>query len=163
MPEKRLFLLRLKMARMYSRKRGKSSSHKPLDKTVPSWVSYKPEVVEQLIVKLAKQEKNSSEIGMILRDTYGIPDVKALTGKKIMSVIQEKKLEGKLPEDLSNLIYRHIAVMKHLEESRHDMVAKRGMQITESKIKRLVKYYKRKGVLASDWAYDKRKAKLFVE
>ena len=148
---------------MYSRKRGKAGSTKPVVKTVASWVSYKPKEVEQLIVKLAKQEKSSSEIGMILRDTYGIPDVQTLLGKKVMAVIKEKKLAKDLPEDLTNLIKRHIEVMKHLESNHHDMVAKRGMQLTESKIKRLVKYYKKKGVLAEDWRYNKQKAKLFIE
>ena len=80
MPEKDDFSNIEKMAKMYSRKRGKAGSSKPVDKAVPSWVSYKPNEVEQLIVKLARKEKTSSEIGMILRDTYGIPDVKALLG-----------------------------------------------------------------------------------
>ncbi len=151
------------MARMYSRKRGKATSHKPVDKTVPTWVSYKSAEVEQLIVKLARQEKTSSEIGLILRDTYGIPSVQALLAKKIAKVMAEKKVSKKLPEDLQNLIVRHVAVMKHMEENNHDMVAKRGMQLTESKIKRLVKYYKKKGVLAEDWLYNRKRAKLFVE
>ena len=53
--------------------------------------------------------------------------------------------------------------MKHLESNKHDMVGKRGMQLTEAKIKRLVKYYKKKGVLEAKWLYDKKKAKLYVE
>ena len=152
-----------KMARMYSRKHGKATSHKPVDKTVPSWVSYKPGEVEQLIVKFAKQEHSSSQIGMILRDSYGIPCVKALLGKGISEVMKDKKVYKQLPEDLLHLIQKHIAVMKHLEENHHDMTAKRGMQLTESKIKRLVKYYKKKGVLEAEWMYDKKRAKLFVE
>ena len=89
--------------------------------------------------------------------------VQTLLGKKVMAVIKEKKLAKDLPEDLTNLIKRHIEVMKHLEGNHHDMVAKRGTQLTESKIKRLVKYYKKKGVLAEDWRYNKQKAKLFIE
>jgi small subunit ribosomal protein S15 len=151
------------MARMYSRKRGQSGSHKPVLKESPSWVGYKAGEVEQLIVKLAKQEKSSSEIGLILRDSYGIPSVRALTEKKIVEILDEKKLTGDLPEDLSNLIKRHIVLMKHLESNRHDMVGKRGMQLTEAKIKRLVKYYKKKGTLEAKWLYNKKKAKLYVE
>ena len=52
------------MARMYSRKRGKSGSSKP-DKAVPSWVSYSPEEVEKLILKYGKSAKSTSEIGML--------------------------------------------------------------------------------------------------
>jgi small subunit ribosomal protein S15 len=151
------------MARMYSRKRGKAASHKPVDTTVPEWVSYKPEEVEQLIVKLTRQGKPTSEVGLVLRDSYGIPSVKALLGKKIAQVVKEKKLAPKLPEELTNLIQRHIVLMKHTKENNHDMVAKRGMQLTESKIKRLVKYHKAKGNLEQKWIYDKTKAKLYVE
>lgn len=148
---------------MYSRKRGKSGSNKPLNKETPEWVGYKAGEVEQLIVKLAKQEKSSSEIGLILRDSYGIPSVRAITNKKVVEILKEKELVGKLPEALSNLIKRHIALMKHLESNKHDKVGKRGMQLTEAKIKRLIKYYKKKGVLEAKWLYDKKKAKLYVE
>jgi small subunit ribosomal protein S15 len=151
------------MARMYSRKRGQATSHKPVDKTVPEWVSYKPAEVEQLIVKLARQGKPSSEIGLILRDSYGIPSVKAILSKKVGQVIKEKDLAKKLPEEIVNLIQRHIILMKHTKENNHDMVAKRGMQLTEAKIKRLVKYHKTKGSMEEKWIYDKTKAKLYVE
>src|SRR3989338_6655184 len=134
------------MAKLYSKSRGKAGSHKPMDKTVPSWVTYKPAEVEQLIVKLAKQEKGSSLIGIILRDSYGIPSVKALLGKTIMQVIK-----------------KNIAEMKHMESNKHDMVAHRGVQLTESKIKRLATYYKAKKVLHENWTYDRTQAKLYLE
>ena len=151
------------MATHYSKRKGQAGSHKPADKTVPSWVSYKPAEVEQLIVKFAKQEKSSSLIGIVLRDYYGIPSVKALLGKSIVQVIKEKKLAKKIPEDLIFLIKRHIAEMKHLEENRHDQVAFRGSQLTESKINRLGTYYKAKKVLPENWTYYKTQAKLYLE
>ena len=151
------------MARMHSKKRGKSGSTKPVEKTVPEWVSYKAEEVEQLIVKLAKQEKSSSEIGLILRDSYGIPSVKNLLGKKIQKVLQEKKLVKDLPEDVLCLIRRHVDIMNHMLENNHDMVGKRGLQLTESKIKRLIKYYKAKGIVSEDWIYNKKRAKMYIE
>ena len=43
----------------------------------------KEKEVEKLIVKYSKAGKTSSEIGMILRDNYGIHSVRSLTGKKI--------------------------------------------------------------------------------
>lgn len=151
------------MARMYSRIRGKSGSKKPLKKAVPSWSTYKPKEIEQLIVKLAKSGNTSSKIGLILRDTYGIPDVKVATGKTILKIITEKKLASKLPEDLTDLIRRHIALAKHLEANHKDFTAKRGLQLTESKIKRLVKYYKKTKMLPQTWKFDRTKAKLLVE
>mgnify|MGYP001184412138 CR=1 FL=1 len=150
------------MARMYSRKKGKAGSTKPISKDNPVWVSYKPAEVEALIVKLAKQDMSSSKIGLVLRDSYGIPDVKVVLGKKIVQVLKEKKLAKKLPEDITFLIHKHIREMKHFDENKHDMVAKRGLGLTEAKIRRLAKYYKKNGVLPTDWKYDKTRAKLLV-
>jgi len=151
------------MARLYSKRKGKASSHKPVDRTVPEWVNYSPTEVEQIIVKLAKQENTASKIGMLLRDSYGIPSVKALLGKSINDVLKEKKLTHKLPEDLMALIKRHIAVIKHAGTNKHDMVAKRGVTLVESKIKRLTTYYKANNVLPKNWVYDRSQAKLYLE
>jgi len=92
------------MARMYSRKRGKSSSKKPLRTTSPSWVSYQAKEVELLVAKLSKEGKTPSYVGLVLRDTYGIPDVKLSTKKSITSILEEKKLLAQIPEDLMALI-----------------------------------------------------------
>ncbi len=147
---------------MYSRKKGKAGSTKPISKDNPVWVSYKPAEVEALIVKLAKQDHGSSKIGLILRDSYGIPDVKAVLGKKIGAVLKEKKLVKGLPEDMTFLVEKHIKEMGHFASNKHDEVGRRGMNLTEAKIRRLAKYYKKKGVLPADWKYDKSKAKLLV-
>lgn len=151
------------MARMYSRKRGKSGSTKPVKKVKPSWVRYSSKEIEQLILKLHKAGESTSEIGIILRDTYGVPDVKAITKKRITKILEDNKVVLKLPEDLTNLIRKDIALMAHLEINKKDMPAKRGHQLTESKIKRLVKYYKKINKLPKDWNYDVKKAKLLVE
>ena len=74
----------------------------------------------------------------------------------------ENKLSSKLPEDILALIKKEIDLMKHLEENKKDVSAKRGLKLTESKIHRLVKYYKRKGILESNWSYDRDKAKLLI-
>ncbi|MBS3170792.1 30S ribosomal protein S15 [Candidatus Woesearchaeota archaeon] len=151
------------MARLYSKSKGKASSHKPVDRTVPEWVNYSPTEVEQIIVKLAKQENTASKIGMFLRDSYGIPSVKALLNKSINDVLKDKKLTPKLPEDLLALIKRHIAVMNHANANKHDVVAKRGVTLVESKIKRLANYYKTKNILPNKWVYDRTQAKLYIE
>ena len=150
------------MARMHSRKKGNAGSTKPVEKKA-SWVSYKPNEIEALIVKLAKQGNTTSQIGLILRDSYGIPDVKIILKKKIAQVLKEKKLNKSLPDDLYSLVERDIALMKHLEANHKDMTAKRGMQLTESKIKRLIKYYKKKGLIDQKFIYDRNKAKLLLE
>jgi len=143
------------MARMHARKRGKSGSKKPLATTPPSWVNYKSEEVEKLVEKLAKQGLSASKIGLVLRDSYGIPDVEKITKKKITKILKEKGLAPKIPEDLQNLIARAMQVKKHLEVHRKDKVSKRGLQLIESKIRRLEKYYKRTKKLPLDWKYIK--------
>lgn len=151
------------MARMYSRKKGKSGSKKPVKKTKPVWLRYGSKETEQLVIKLAKAGKTASEIGIILRDSYGVPSVRAITKKKITQILQENKLTPKLPYDVLALIKKEIDLMKHAETNKKDMTAVRGLTITDSKIRRLVKYYKRTGKLPADWSYDKKNAKLLLE
>ena len=64
------------MARMHSRAKGKSRSKKPVEKKLPSWVTYKGDEVELIVAKLAKEGKSPSQIGLFLRDSYGIPDAR---------------------------------------------------------------------------------------
>lgn len=151
------------MARMHSRKKGKAGSKKPLKQEKPTWIRYKPKEIELLIVKLAKEGKSSSEIGIILRDVYGIPDVKLILGKKITQVIAEKNLLKELPEDLIALMRRAVYIRKHLETNKQDMTAKRGLQLTDSKINRLIKYYKKAGKIPIEWKLDPSKLKMYTE
>ena len=151
------------MARMYSRRKGKSGSTKPSKITKLSWVRYKPNEIELLIAKLAKEGKTSSQIGLFLRDVYGIPNIKQISGKSITAILKEKNLLSKIPEDLMALIKRSITLRKHLESNKHDMPAKRGLELTESKIRKLVKYYKKTKKLEKDWKYDQDKIRLLIE
>ena len=150
------------MARLYSRKKGKSGSTKPVRKVPPSWLKYKANEVEKLVVKLSKDGKSSAKIGTILRDSYGIPNVKSITSKKINKILEENKLLPKIPEAIVNLSKRVVDLTKHLEKNKKDMVAKRGLQLTESKIRRLVNYYKKKGKLPKDWKYSKENIRLLI-
>ncbi len=150
------------MARKYSGAKGKAGSKKPVKQTVPSWNRYSTKEVEMLILKLKKEGKTPSQIGLYLRDVYGVPDIKVLTGKSITAILKEKDSLDQLPEDLSFMIKKLIMIKKHLDENKQDKVALRGLQITESKIQALVKYYKRTGRLPADWKYDVSKAKLYV-
>jgi small subunit ribosomal protein S15 len=151
------------MARMHSRKRGKSSSKKPTTVKTYSWLSYKPKEVEMLIVKMAKEGKAPSQIGLTLRDSYGIPDAKVLIKKKITDLLKDKGLLKELPEDLMALIHKDVALLKHFESNRQDKTALRGIQLTESKIKRLVKYYKSVGRIPEEWKYDPKNAGMYLE
>ncbi len=148
---------------MHSRKKGKAGSKKPLVKVKPSWGRYKEKEIELLIIKLAKEGETPSQIGMHLRDTYGVPGVKALSNKSISTILKEKKITPAIPEDLMNLIKKNIAEKRHLESNHKDTTGKRGLQLTESKIRRLVKYYKGSGRLDKNWTYDPDKVRMLIE
>ncbi|MBU5575348.1 MAG: 30S ribosomal protein S15 [Nitrososphaerota archaeon] len=149
------------MARMYARKKGKSGSKKPL---IPAdWVEYSPEEVIRLVVKLRKDGLSASKIGLVLRDQYGIPSVKSITGKSILQILKENKINKSIPEDLYNLLKHAVKVSEHLAKNKKDYSAKRGLILLESKIRRLVKYYIKKKELPADWKYDIETAKLIVQ
>lgn len=139
---------------MYAHKRGKSQSNRPVSKRPPYWCDYRPEEVESLVVKLAKEGRSASRIGEILRDQHGVPLVKSIVGKSISKILKEADLAPALPEDITNLIRRAARLRRHLEKSGLDAYNRRSLQIIESKIHRLVKYYRRTGVLPADYKYS---------
>lgn len=146
------------MKKAVKQKKSKSESDLKAD-----WVNYKPADVEKIIEKLAGEGKQASVIGTILRDVYGIPKVNLILKKPLKQILSEKGFAPKIPEDLRNLIKRALNVRKHLELNKHDVHSKRGLGLIESKIKKLVKYYKRKGLLPDNWIYTPEKTKLLVE
>jgi small subunit ribosomal protein S15 len=151
------------MARMHSRKKGKSASVKPAEMKKPFWNNKKAKEIEMVIAKLAKEGNTASKIGIILRDSYGIPDVKIILDKPITKVLEEKDLKKEIPEDLLALIKKVAVIRTHLDENKQDRVAKRGLQLTESKIKRLIKYYKTTKKLPEEWKFDSKKAKMYMD
>ena len=150
------------MARMHSRRKGKSGSKRPLSDKNKVWVKYSAEEVSKIIDKLHKSGKKPSQIGMILRDGYGIPNVRTILKKRLTTSMKEKNIKFEIPEDLMYLIRKEMNVAKHLDKNKKDMPSKRGLQLTESKIRRLVKHYKKNGVLPKDWVYNREKAKLII-
>jgi len=151
------------MARMYSRKKGHHGSKKPPIKMVPRWVRMKKDDVVELIVKLAKEKNSSAKIGTILRDQYGIPDVKSVIDKNIVEVMRENKVYPEMPEDMLSLLRKAVELHEHMGRNRQDNLSKKGMQNLESKIRRLGKYYSRVGLLEKGWKYDAEKAKLIIQ
>lgn len=148
---------------MHSRKKGKAGTSRPYRTASPDWVEPKGDEVTEMVVKLAKEGQTPTAIGMTMRDQNGVPNVKLATGKRIKQVMEENEIKTDLPEDLRNLIIRAVALDKHLKANPKDQSSKRGLQLTESKIRRLIKYYKRTKKLAQDWKYNIKNAKLLVK
>jgi len=133
--------------------RGRSRSTRPVSKRPPNWVIYQPDEVKALIIYLAREGKPQSEIGNILRDEHGIPLVKPIVGYGVRKVLEEAGLAPRIPEDLYNLMVKATRLRRHLERNRKDYSNKRGLQLTESKIYALTRYYKKKGMLPQDWRH----------
>ncbi|KAA0005453.1 MAG: 30S ribosomal protein S15 [Thermoplasmata archaeon] len=152
------------MARIHARRKGKSGSKHPVTrKKHPEWSALNPREVEAHVIELAKAGKSTSEIGMILRDQYAVPDVKIATGKKITEILEKNNIKPEIPEDLRNLIKTALQLKKHLDVHKKDLKNKRNLQLTEAKIRRLVKYYHREKKLPEDWKYNLEQAKLMFE
>jgi small subunit ribosomal protein S15 len=151
------------MARVYSRKRGKSGSKKPVNMKPKKWVTMKKDEIESMVVSLAKERNTSAAIGTILRDKYGVPDVSAATGKPITKIMKENNIYPELPEDMMNMLKKAVLLRAHLDLNKPDKHSKRGLENLESKIRRLGKYYMRKGSLPKKWKYSPEEAKLIVQ
>jgi len=152
------------MARIHARRKGKSGSTRPINrKKHPEWSSLNPREVEARILELAKAGKSTSEIGMILRDQYAVPDVKVATNKRISKILEENNLKPEIPEDLRNLIHTALQIKKHIDVHKKDYKSKRDLQLAESKIRRLTKYYHRQNMLPKEWRYSLEQAKLMFE
>jgi small subunit ribosomal protein S15 len=122
----------------------------------------KPNEVKKLVLKFAKQGKSASVVGMVLRDEYGIPDIKKLTGLSVTKILEEQKHKTPLPDDLRALIKKSLELKAHLEDNRHDMPAKRSLAKTEARVRSLVAYFKKQGKLDKDWKYEPDRIKLLI-
>jgi len=151
------------MARMHARRKGKSGSTHPIGKKHPEWSSLNPREVKSRVIELAKTGKSTSEIGMILRDQYAVPDIKVATGKNVTQILENNNIKSEIPEDLRNLIRIALKLRKHLETNNKDLKNKRNLQLTESKIRRITKYYHSEKRLPAGWKYSPKQAKLMFE
>jgi len=127
------------------------------------FVELKPAEINEAIVHLANEGHTSSEIGMILRDQYGIPKVGKVIGKKLVEILKENELAPAIPEDLMSLIRKSVSLRGHMERNKKDMSAKRGLMLTVSKIRALEKYYKKTGKLPMKWRYSPETAALLAK
>jgi len=132
---------------------GGSRSTRPVSKRPPNWVVYQPDEVKALIINLAREGKSQSQIGNILRDVHGVPLVKPIVGHGVRKTLEDAGLAPQIPEDLYNLMVAATRLRRHLERNPKDNGNKRGLQVTESNIFRLTKFYKKRGLLPKDWGY----------
>ncbi|MEM3980523.1 MAG: 30S ribosomal protein S15 [Ignisphaera sp.] len=155
------------------RDKGQSHSMRPVRVGPPKWVRYSAEEIGALAAELARMGYMPSMIGVILRDQYGIPLVKSITGMKLVKLLEKYGVRYPIPEDLLRLMARAVNLRKHLKGHPKDTASMRGLIEIESKIRALVKYYesqtsalvkyyKSLGKLPQDFEYDPAKAEIWV-
>ena len=130
------------MGRMHSKGKGISSSALPYRRSPPSWLKATPEDVCNQIFKLARKGLTPSQIGVQLRDSQGIAQVRFVTGNKILRILKSEGLAPQIPEDLYHLIKKAVSMRKHLELNRKDRDGKFRLILVESRIHRLARYYR---------------------
>lgn len=111
------------------------------------------EELKEIIIELREEGNSPSEIGLILRDEYGVPDVKEVLGEKLTSFLESEGLTDDVPEDLGNLLEKAENARRHLDENPGDVSAKRGLARLEARIRKLGSYYADAGDLPEDWRY----------
>lgn len=107
-----------------------------------------------LIVKMYNEDGlTASQIGIILRDEYGIPLVKPILGKTITDVLRENGVKQDMPEDLDRLVKKALGLQRHLRTHNSDRRNVRSLELIESKIHRLSRYYKKRDKIDKNWKY----------
>jgi ribosomal protein S15P/S13E len=109
----------------------------------PVWLKYTAEEIKEIILKLVEKDTNltAEKIGLILRDSYGIPKIK-IYDLKIGQVLREA---GKYQSpDLKNLENKQAKLEKHLVKNHGDQKTKRSLIITKAKLKITKDYFSKK-------------------
>jgi len=109
----------------------------------PIWLKYTEQEIKDIILNLIKKdpELTAEKIGLVLRDSYGIPKTK-IYGLKIGKVLKQEGLY-KNP-DLINLTKKQDKIIKHIEKNKQDKRTGRSFIITKAKLKKTKEYLAKK-------------------
>jgi len=103
----------------------------------PTWVKMKEPELKKVIAELAKKYP-SSQIGMMLRDQYGIPTVR-IYGKKLNDYLKELGIDAK--EDLVNADKKVDNLKEHLKNNITDRNSKHRLQKAQARLNIIKRYY----------------------
>ncbi|MDE1871259.1 MAG: 30S ribosomal protein S15 [Candidatus Micrarchaeota archaeon] len=151
------------MARMHSKRRGKSKSRKPLAESIGEPKEFDRAKIEETIVNYAKQGMEPARIGEMLKNEHGIPYVKHYMGKRLVRIMQDKGVAEEMPPDIMDLMKKAVKINSHMEKNRQDYHNQKKLNGVEAKIWRLTKYYIAKGKLPEGWRYDPKQAALLIK
>ena len=151
------------MSRIHSGRKGKAGSHRPYPLMKPEWVTVSAEEVTAQAVQIAKGGIPAAQVGQSLRDSFGVPSVRAVTGKRLGALLAENGQRPEIPDDLQALLKRVVHLQRHLETHPKDRANRRGLALMESRIRRLARYYRQRRRIPEDWRYSATGAALQVE
>jgi small subunit ribosomal protein S15 len=103
----------------------------------PTWVKMKEPELKKIILELSESHA-PSQIGIILRDQYGIPTTKVF-GKKLKAYLKELGIEKN--EDLENAEKKVEKMKEHLKNNITDRSAKHKLQHAQSRLNITKKYF----------------------
>ncbi len=106
---------------------------------------------------------SGAQVGTVLRDSLGVPSVRAATGTRMADLLGQQGLRPEIPEDLQALLKRVVHLQRHLTVHPKDRSNQRGLSLMESRIRRLARYYRQREMLPEDWSYTAATAVLQVE
>ena len=151
------------MSRIHSGRKGRSGSHRPYPATKPGWETLDAAEITEEAVKLAKTGQSAAQVGTALRDSFGVPSSRVITGKRLTELLASNGVKPDLPEDLQALLKRVVHLQRHLETHPKDLSNRRGLSLMESRIRRLARYYRQTKKLPPNWSYTSAGAVLQVE
>ena len=106
----------------------------------PAWLKMSEEDLAKLIATLSEKYQ-PAEIGLILRDQYGIPTTKVY-GKKLGQYLAE--IGKKVDSDLKNIEKKVEGMNEHLKKHITDKRSKHMLQKSVSRLNAMKKYSARK-------------------
>jgi small subunit ribosomal protein S15 len=151
------------VSRIHSGRKGKAGSHRPFPAVKPDWVTTTTEEIVTQAVQLAKAGRPQAQIGQTLRDSYGVPSIRVVTGKPLAALLADQGVKPEIPDDLQALLKRVVHLQGHLKAHPNDLANRRGLTLMESRIRRLARYYRQRDRIPEGWRYSAAGAALQVE
>jgi ribosomal protein S15P/S13E len=103
----------------------------------PTWIKIsEKELVD--IIKDLSQKYAPSQVGMILRDQYGVPTTRVF-GKKLKKYLEDLGIETK--EDLVNAEKKVDSLKEHMKNNTGDKRSKHKLQKAQAHLNRTKRYY----------------------
>ena len=151
------------MSRIHSGRKGRAGSHRPYPVAKPAWVTATTEEIVAQGTQMVKAGRSAAQVGLALRDGYGVPSVRAVTGQRLGALLAAHGLRPEIPDDLQSLLKRVVHLQHHLEAHPNDLANRRGLNLMESRIRRLAHYYRQRRRIPESRRYSSAGAALQVE